>query len=123
VLRATEGAARRRAASDPKPGPKPKRNITCTLTLAPILTPALPLTHQAQHDEASGTAAADGTGAEVPSNLSNQVDHLTSLLAQRFDRLQGDLSAAGGGDANDDDAFAPALRAAVSQVHDKLFET
>ena len=49
---------------------------------------------------------------EVPSNLSNQVDHLVHLLSQRFDRMKG-----GGLD------FAPALRLAVSQVHDALLET
>ena len=56
----------------------------------------------------------------MPSNLENQVDHLAALLAQRFDRLLPEV--VGGGDPNDD-AFAPALRAAVAQVHDKLFET
>ena len=49
---------------------------------------------------------------EVPSNLSNQVDHFVHLLSQRFDRMKG-----GGLD------FAPALRLAVSQVHDALLET
>ena len=50
--------------------------------------------------------------SQVPSNLSNQVDHLVALIAHRFDRLKGN-----GLD------FAPALREAVEQVHDKLFET
>ena len=58
----------------------------------------------------------------MPSNLNNQVDHLAALLAQRFDRLPSDLSAVGGG-GPDDDPFAPALRAAVAQVHDKFLET
>jgi hypothetical protein len=53
----------------------------------------------------------------VPSNLTNQVDHLTALLAQRLDRLPKI-----GGDANDD-AFAHDLREAVSQVRDKRFES
>ena len=44
------------------------------------MTPTLPLTYQMQRDDAFGTAAADGTDAEVPSNLTNQVDHLTALL-------------------------------------------
>ena len=90
-----------------------------TLTLTLVLTPALPLVYQAQRNDAFGTAAADAADAEVPSNLANQVDHLAALLAQRFDRLQGNLYTAGDGDANDDH-FAPALREAVSQVHDKL---
>ena len=53
----------------------------------------------------------------MPSNLTNQVDHLTALLAQRLDRLPKI-----GGDANDD-AFAHDLREAVSQVRDKRFES
>ena len=84
------------------------------------MTPTLPLTNQAQRDDAFGTATADAADADVPSNLANQVDHLAALLAQRFDRLQGDLYTAGGGDA-DGDLFAPALREAVAQVRDKHF--
>ena len=73
-----------------------------------------------QRDDAFGTAAPDAADADVPSNLANQVDHLAALLAQRFDRLQGDLYTARGAGA-DGDLFAPALRQAVAQAQDKHF--
>ena len=76
---------------------------------------------------AASTASADtlGAGAEVPSNVDNQAAHLAALLAQRLDRLPSELftSEGGGGGGVTDTSFAPALREAVAQVHDKLFET